>query len=238
MGLISRLFGRGKKPDEAGRAQAEGEDAPAAAIAPELATALAALQRPDFETAFALAREHVEAAAPDTRADAHRLCALALSELDRYPQAFDHWHALFDLEPSAHNALQLATVSAMCDEVERGEAWLMHFDQINADTREMSPVSARTNFISALNRAGHGQAALAHLEWLRDVYEQVRVTDSTYLYMRGIPFLSAFFDNSLPMLQAQLSPSQVRHWYSALDGKLDEDGQAQLQAWIAGLPAD
>ncbi|MGH8083554.1 MAG: hypothetical protein ACREP7_23465 [Lysobacter sp.] len=240
MGLISRLFGRDKKADTAEPGPAPddsaSDDTSPAPIAPELESALAALQRGDFHATLELARGQIEASVPETRADAQRLCAMALSELDRYPDAFEHWHALFELEPSAHNALQLATVSVMCNEVDRGGAWLTHCEQINATTHEIPPVSARTNFLSALNRAGHSEAALVHLQWLREVFAQVHVTDSNYLYMRGVPFFGAFLDNSLPMLQTQLAPAQVREWYAELDGKLDEDGQATLRNWIAALP--
>ncbi|MBZ4074195.1 hypothetical protein J4N35_24445, partial [Escherichia fergusonii] len=86
---------------------------------------------------------------------------------------------------SAHNALQLATTSVMCGELKRGEAWLMKFDEINEQTHEMSIVTARTQFISSLTQSGHMAEALPYLDWLRDVYAHVRITDSHFLYVRG-----------------------------------------------------
>ncbi|MGS0893874.1 hypothetical protein ACVBGC_15250 [Burkholderia stagnalis] len=239
MGLLGKLFGK-KSRDEAASpapsaaandaAEAGEQDGPD--IAPELAPALAEFQAGRHEAAIAAAAPHAE-----QLADASRLCALAYSALHRYPDAFPYWLKLFDKEPSAHNAMQLATTSVMCGEIERGEAWLQKAAQVNQDTREQSDVAARVNFISALMQSGHLREALPHLEWVRDVYGQVRITDSTFLYMRGIPFFPTFLEKSLEILTATQPADAIAPWYGALKGKLDDEGDAQLAAWIGKLPA-
>lgn len=234
MGLLGRLFGR--KDGSAATPAAQTPENEAGGIAPQLEFALARLQAEDFVAAIDAALVHVESLEPGTRADAHRLCALSLSSLDRYPEAFPHWLALFQEESTAHNALQLATTSVMCGELDRGEAWLQKFDEINEASHETSSALARTNFISAISKAGQDvQHALPHLEWLKQLYAHLHITDPTFLYMRGVPFFSAFLENSLPILQATLSPSDVRAWYGELDERLDAEGQASLQQWVATL---
>ncbi|MCA8272549.1 hypothetical protein LGN17_08485 [Burkholderia sp. AU30280] len=238
MGLLGKLFG--KKPcAEASPPAPSTQDAgepgePGASrepdIAPELAPALAAFQAGRPKDAIAGAMPHVE-----RLADAARLCALAYSEMKRYPEAFPYWLKLFEQEPSAHNALQLATTSVMCGEVERGEAWLLKAAQVNHDTREQSDVAACVNFISALMQSGHLREALPHLAWMRDVYAQVRITDSTFLSMRGIPFFSSFLEKSLEILKATQPADAIASWYGELDGKLDEEGAAQLAEWVGQL---
>ncbi|KAG8153303.1 hypothetical protein [Burkholderia catarinensis] len=241
MGLLGKLFG--KKPrdeavpaptrssDEAGEPD-ERDDRNEPDIAPELAPALAALQAGRHEAAIAAAAPHAE-----RLADAARLCALSYSAMHRYPEAFPYWLELFDKEPSAHNAVQLATTSVMCGEVERGEAWMQKAAEVNHDTHEQSDVAARVNFISALMQSGHLREALPHLAWVRDVYGHVRITDSTFLYMRGIPFFPSFLEKSLEILKATQSADAIAPWYGELEGKLDEEGEAQLAAWVGRLPA-
>ncbi|MPV66245.1 hypothetical protein [Burkholderia sp. BE17] len=238
MGLLGKLFG--KKPrDEASTAaqvpstgeQEAPEQQNGPDIAPELAPALAAYQAGRHEAAIAGAAPHAE-----RLADAARLCALAYSAMDRYPEAFQYWLALFDKEPSAHNAVQLATTSVMCGEVERGEAWMQKAAQVNHETREQSDVAACVNFISALMQSGHLHEALPHLAWMRDVYGQVRITDSTFLYMRGIPFFPTFLEKSLEVLKATQPADAIASWYGVLTGRLDEEGEAQLAAWVGQLP--
>jgi hypothetical protein len=230
MGFLSRLFRRAR-PD-APPAPPAAPDQAEGAIDPALAEALDAFQGERHEQAFALASRQLQAGA-----DAYRLCALSLSALGRHPEAFDYWLQLFEREPSAHNALQLATVSVMCGEPDRGEAWLAKFDQVNAQTREMSAALARGNFISALEQAGYGQRTLPHLEWLREAYASLSITDSHFLYVRGLPFFDTFLERSLPLLHAQLPPAAIAPWYRAIHARLDAEGQAMLDAHLARLPA-
>lgn len=237
MGFFEKLFGKKTAVQEPREAISEPASSPDGDIAPQLAAALTFYQAGRFDRTVAAAQPYTTA--PDDpllRADANRLCALAWSGLNSHRDAFPYWLALFQDEPSAHNALQLATTSVMCGEYERGEAWLQKFDQVNDETHEMSSALARTNFISALGQADQPALALPHLEWMRSVYAQVHVTDSHFLYMRGVAFFSVFLEKSLPLLQSTLSASQIHEWYSHLDGKLDDDGQAMLTQWINSLP--
>ncbi|MGH8085771.1 MAG: hypothetical protein ACREPV_10900 [Lysobacter sp.] len=203
------------------------------AAAPALRPALAAFARGEFKSALAVAAAQVDHRDAAVRNQAHRLCAQSLAALKRWEDAFDHWLALFDDQPSAFNALQLATTSVMCDEAERGEAWLERFDQLNA--RDLPPALARNEFLAALAARGEMSLALPHLQWMRDVYLQLHGTAPAFLQQRGVPPFETFLADSLPILRGALSPLDVRSWYSALDGQLDERGQQRLQQWVAGL---
>ncbi len=231
MRFLKKLFGRNTNDSARDTPQPPSDESDTSSdIAPELAPALEAYQQGQHEAAIAAAAPHAI-----RYADANRLCALAYSDMHRYPEAFPYWLALFEQERSAHNALQLATTSVMCGELKRGEAWLMKFDEINEQTHELSSVTARIQFISALKQSGHMAEALPYLVWLRDVYAHVRITDSHFLYMRGIPFFTSFLENSLPILKANLSDEAIVEWYGALSGQLDEDGEAQLAQWLQTL---
>ncbi|QNB15024.1 hypothetical protein [Paraburkholderia tropica] len=241
MSLFSTLF-RKKRPADtidatSAAARQDMQDTPkqesGGEIAPELAHALAAFKAGRYDDAIASATPHT-----GRFADASRLCALSYSQSHRYPQAFSHWLALFEHEPTAHNAVQLATTSVMCGEVERGEAWLTKSMQVNQETHEQSDVSARTNFLSALVQRGYLSEALPHITWMRDAYAHLHITDSTFLYMRGVPFFETFLEKSLPILEGSLSREDVVNWYRELKGKLDESGEAQLADWIGKLQTE
>ncbi|UCF24195.1 MAG: hypothetical protein JSV72_01405 [Ralstonia sp.] len=231
MGLLKKLFGRNTNDAVADPSPSPKDDVDASDdIVPELASALKAYQQGRHEAAIRAAAPYV-----DRLADANRLCALSYSGMHRYPEAFPYWLALFNQEPSAHNALQLATTSVMCGEVDRGEAWLQKFDQINEQTHELSSVTGRTQFISSLKQSGHMAEALPYVAWVRDVYAHVRITDSHLLYMRGIPFFSSFLEVTLPVLRANMPDEAIVEWYGALSGQLDEQGEAQLAQWLQSL---
>lgn len=230
MGLLGKLFGKRSSGVGMDARSSQVDEGDPLGISPELAPALRAYKEGHYETAIAAATPYA-----DGDADASRLCALAYSALHRYQEAFPYWLALFEREPSAHNALQLATTSVMCGELDRGEAWLHKFDEINEQTHELSSVTARTNFISALTQVGHMIESLPHLTWMRGVYAHVRVTDDHFLYVRGIPFFLIFLEKSLFVLEACMPSDAIVEWYRELSGRLDEEGEIQLEEWIRRL---
>ena len=128
-----------------------------------------------------------------------------------------------------------ATTSVMCNEIDRGEAWLMKFDQLNEQERATSPATARTNFLSALTQAGHGEHALPHLEWLREAYAGMSITDGHFLFVRGLPFFETFLERSTPLLRVCLPADALADWYLQMQPALDAPGQAAVAAHVASL---
>lgn len=201
----------------------------------ELQTAVAALNSEAYSAAIALAAPHCQHPEPLVRADAQRVCALSHSRLEQWDRAFDHYHALFEHEPSAFNAQQLATTSVMTGELVRGQAWFEKADALNRESMEMSPARLRTGFISALQNRGEHAAALPHLEWLAGAYMSVSMTDSHLLWTRGLPFFTEFLSRSLPTLRYCMSATEVRDWYMKMYDAVDSDGRYALDAHLKEL---
>lgn len=206
-----------------------------APIAPELDAALSALNSENYAVAYAMARG--QCAHPDTAVstDAKRLCAQALSRLERWPEAFDNYHALFDAEPSAFNALQLASTSVMAGELLRGEAWFARAYELNDEDRSMAPVRMRTGYLAALERAGETTACVAHLEWMRDMYQSLDITDSHLLWMHDIPPFSEFLWRSRALLADLMTMEQLRDWYRVMTDRLPEEWRTALDEHLERL---
>lgn len=242
MGLFDRLFARKSaaktRPEPAPTSDidadagvdVEAEETRQEEIDPALAKALQAFKGGNLKRTLQLASARLDAGV-----DAYRLCALSLCGMNRYAEALPYWEKVFEHEPSAHNALQVATSTVMTGQVEAGEAWLEKFDQINHSSQEASPAGARTNFISALMQAGLGEYALPHLDWMRWAYTSLSITDTTFLYLRGVAPFSVFLELSLPLLRLRLSETEVVQWYQSMHEDLDADGQALLEAHIGQL---
>ncbi|MGC0151480.1 hypothetical protein ACPRNU_03335 [Chromobacterium vaccinii] len=223
MSILNRLLARRKSPS-LGMARSD--------TSPELQAAVAALRQDDWSRALRLAQPHLEAKSAELRADAYRLCALSTSRLEQWRTALSCWQTLFELEPSAHNALELATASVMAGEIGRGKAWLMKFDELNRVSRDVPCAAGYANFIAALAQSGHAAETLPYLTWLRELYRQLKITDDAFLQRRGVPFLAVFLESSWPLLQQCLKPAQVRGWYGAMLADLDDDGCAALNGWL------
>lgn len=202
-----------------------------------LQPAVTALEAEQFSVCLGLAQAHCQHPDPEIQADAWRLCALAHARLQHWPQAFDHYHHLFKLEPTTLNALQLATTSVMGGELTRGDAWFDKAAALNDEAREMPPARMRTAYLSALEQAGEFEATLPHLDWLAQGYMAMGITDDHFVWTRGFPFFSEFLGKSHGLLTQVLSGPDLRAWYERMAEKLDEDGQQRLMRHLEALPA-
>ncbi|MGS7193196.1 hypothetical protein ACQ7NX_20535 [Enterobacter cloacae subsp. dissolvens] len=226
MGMLSRFFHRGKKRKLASTAATD-KRKQGGNIAPELAKALQDMLDNDYHGAIAQAQNFCQNPDSGIMSDAHRICAISHSRIGSYEKGFEHYLCLFELEGgvSAHTALQLATTSVMCGEESRGAAWFIKFDQLNLENPEVSSGEARANFIAALASRGEWLEAFNHLNWLKEGYKSLHITDSHFLYMRGFPFFEIFLDKSYAIVSQVLKGEALFLWYEELGEWLDKDGQ-------------
>ena len=199
----------------------------------ELEAAVQALNAENHAAALAMAKAHCMHPVATTRADAHRICALASSRLEQWPEAFSSFHELFQAEPTAFNALQLATTSIMAGELLRGQAWFDRANEINTETREMPAPRLRTHYLSALGQAGEFAAQLPHLEWLKNGYQSLRTTDSHLLWTYGMPFFEEFLERSHTSLKEFMSVDDIKAWYLSIKPDVDAAGQDLLDAHLS-----
>lgn len=213
-------------------AEANGKEDDPTPIAKELEASLDHLNADRFESALDGALPYAESDQPGLRTDANRLCGLACSRLERWEAAFGFWHALFDDEPTAHNALQAATSSVMAGNLERGTLWMKRACTLNASSREVPGITLETSFLTALTQAGQMQAAMPYLERIKQIYVGFGKTDPTVLFAHRLPRFDLFLDNSTPIVRANLDAEQERLWYTSMLPHLDERGKVELGAWM------
>lgn len=223
--LIDKLIARA----DARSAIGAGEEAPAP---PELASAQALYQAAQFGDVLARALPYVRARRHGLRLEANRLCALACLRQGRWGDACGYWQTVFDDEPAVHNALQLAGSFAMAGNLDLGHEWFHRARALNAATRELPPLSLLTNFVSALDRAGHPATAMHWLDEIRACYCQQGVTDPSVLFANRMPLFHEFLERSAPVVLAALGRQQGLRWFAAMLGRLDEAGNVELGQWL------
>lgn len=209
------------------------DDAAQRPTPPELAPALEQLEAEQYEAVLGLARPYLDADEPGLCADARRMCALASSRLGHWEAARGYWEALFEVEAGAMNAVQVASSSAMAGDVASGAQWLERARMLNGVRPQLPNLTLLTNYLSALGQSGQFETAMPYLDEVRSCYEAVGTTDPTVLFMHQIPPLSAFLDNSRPIVRANLEPEQARLWYTAMLPHLDDSGKQQVGEWLA-----
>lgn len=169
--------------------------------------------------------------------EAIRLAALASSRLNQWNAALDYWRKLFDREASALNALQVATASVMAGNVAQGEQWMLTAGTLNITSGDVPWMLIQTNFITALKNSGNAERALPYLQKVKAIYEELHITDPTFLYLRGVPQLSVFLENSREVVTSALSKSEATKWYQSMMPNIDSSGQEELSRWIQnGMP--
>lgn len=209
------------------------EDEEEAAPTPdEIEPALASMQAGQFEEAIAQAAPFCQAAHPQLRNDANRVCALSASRLGQWPQAADYWQALFEHEQTAHNGLQVSTSMVMAGYLSEGEEWFAKTATLNKQTADITPVLMHTNFITALKSSGYLRAAMPYLEWVKSLYQSLHRTDPTFLTMHGVPFLESFIEQSAAVVDASMDKAQAHAWYASMLPHLDQAGQATLGSYL------
>jgi hypothetical protein len=215
------------EPLSAATASSPGQD-----TAPELLGAINDLDAGRFEAALAAVSPYVHATQDNLRIDAVRLSAMATAHLGRWNESLSFWDALFNEEPTVDNALQVAASSAMAGDVTRGEEWIAMARQMNAASHEIPEISILTTFVSALTQCGQMKAALPYLDEIKNFYVSLGVTDSTYLYTRGVPFFGGFLLNSAAAIRSALGFEQGEAWYRSMLPHLDESGREELSTWL------
>jgi tetratricopeptide (TPR) repeat protein len=205
---------------------------------PELVNAIAHLEAGRYTEALDGASPHVTSSESGLRTDARRLCALAFSRLGRWEEALHNWEALFEDEPTAHNALQVATSSAMVADVAKGGTWIEKAMSMNGISGELPHLLILTNFVTALTRAGQLEAVMPYLDKIRQAYIDVGRTDPTILYLHRMPLFDVFLNQSGAIVRSELNPEQGRNWYLAMLPHLDESGKAELTEWVASRFGD
>jgi hypothetical protein len=200
---------------------------------PELHCAEQAFRAQQYEAALEAARPYRDCPDLAVTAASARISALACVRLDRWEEAVSHFETLFVLESSVHHALQLATTCIMAGRTEDGEQWMRATIDMNALHSELPPIQIYTRFIATLKQRGLLREALPYLDPMREIYEQLHITDPSYLSERGVPYFISFLEQSAPIVEASMDAVQARHWYCAMLPHLDQAGREELQAWLA-----
>jgi hypothetical protein len=204
---------------------------------PELQPAIDNLEAGNYADVLTSVAPYLESDRERISKDAIRLAALANSRLNQWDLALGHWRNLFDREATAHNALQVATASVMAGNVVQGEQWMSTAVTLNKTTGDVPSLLIQTNFITALKNSGNFERALPYLQNLKEIYEQLHITDPTFLYLRGVPHFSTFLENSREVVVNVLSISEATRWYESMLPNIDSSGQEELSSWIKnGMP--
>jgi len=70
----------------------------------------------------------------------------------------------------------------------------------------------------------------SQIEELRSIYEQLKITDDTFVYIRGVPFLSHTMDVAVDVFRGLGESFAWSQWIDSFAEKLDDEGREYLES--------
>jgi len=201
----------------------------------ELVAAVEALQARQFSEALALAtaqRQHVDA---QVHTDAVHICAQSHAGLLQWKEAVSSYEALYAIDPTEFNALQIALTRVMAGDLAGSGDWYSRALALNQTSKKMQPARMCTGYLSALEQAGEYAAVQPYLDWLAEGYRKIRMTDDHIVWTHGFPFFAEFLRKSKELMRKVRPDLEIYEWYHAMRVDLDTAGQSAIDQHVADL---
>jgi hypothetical protein len=77
--------------------------------------------------------------------------------------------------------------------------------------------------------------ALEQIQELRKIYEQLRITDDTFVYLRGVPMLPHTMKLALSVFRGLGAEFPAQQWISEFAARVDDEGAQYLRDCSAQL---
>jgi tetratricopeptide (TPR) repeat protein len=207
----------------------------------ELGKAWQALKEGELEACFSAACGFLTAEDMALRREANKLCGITLFRQNRYPDAVPYFAAAAELSSEVNDWFNLVTSSTLAGDIIRGQAAFQRawqFQEQAGWSQHPTAPFMRYYYAQALRDVGEPRLALAQFEELRKLYEKLRITDDTFVYIRGMPFLLHTLRAAVPVFRALAHEFDARAWLGAFASNVDDDGKRDIADIVAELAND
>lgn len=125
----------------------------------------------------------------------------------------------------------LARAAVMTSDFSQGQAAFNNVEKAYKSGNYGENISfllLRYYFAQFLRECGEYEKAFEQVNELRSVYEELRITDDTFVYIRGVPMLAHTMDLAMslfPHLAGKVDPVV---WIDSFSKKLDDEGKLYL----------
>jgi tetratricopeptide (TPR) repeat protein len=201
------------------------------ARSPELEEAWSALRDEQFDRAISLASQHLHRP-PPLGTEATKLVGLAEFRKADYRAAIPRLEHVARLTNKPEDWFNLCTSATMAGAIEVGVAALGRALSALQQPDAQSPISMpqmRVHFAEALVQKCEFELAVEQIDELRKIYEQLRITDDTFVHIRGVPMLPHTMEVALSAFRGLGRSFPAREWISEFASRVDEDGARYLR---------
>jgi tetratricopeptide (TPR) repeat protein len=100
--------------------------------------------------------------------------------------------------------------------------------------RELAVPFIRYYYACGLCDAGLFDEALEQANELKKIYMDLKITDDTFVYLRGVPFLSQTLDLAKKIFKGLGGNFSDSDFIKELKSKVDDDGKALIKEFLSG----
>jgi tetratricopeptide (TPR) repeat protein len=197
----------------------------------QLVSARTSLEAGDSASCIREATPFLADGNPEIAREANRLAGLGRFRSGEYQESLPFFEAAATGSDQAIDWFNLASAATLASEPDFAEnAFRKALDcqEASGYTQQPSVPFMMYIFMVTLSKEGFQERAFRHLEELRKIYEAMKITDDTFVYLRGVPFLSQTMDTAIPVLRAVLPRREAIDWLRSFAAKLDKPGRSFL----------
>ncbi len=161
--------------------------------------------------------------------------ALAYFHTESYGKSAELFERLSVGSKDAVRWFNLCTSAIMAGDTQKGLDALHQAIKLNRE-KETNGEGIPTPFMQlyatrALLDSGKYNQAFNQLNELAEIYGELSITDTHFLYMRGVPFFDEFINLSKEILGKQ-EVTDAKQWVSYVSSRLDEDGKEAMKQLV------
>ncbi|MAI71629.1 MAG: hypothetical protein CMM01_12030 [Rhodopirellula sp.] len=200
---------------------------------PQLRDAWLAFENANPDRALQLAEPYLTDIDRRLSTNAKKLVGLVHFRHNNYEEAFQLFRDVAATQNDAESWFNVVTAATLNGEIQSGRE---AFDNaVSARTREgasdgISIPFMRQYYACALRDQRQYHLAFQQITELRNIYEQLKITDDTFVYLRGVPFLSHTMDVAIDVFLGLGDSFDANGWIDSFASHVDDDGRAYLKA--------
>lgn len=184
-----------------------------------------------FDIVISQAEEYVNSSSPKIAKEACKLIGLSYFRKEEYIKATSYFLTAVKYKAEANDWFNIMTSAILSKDIKTGKnAFETALELSSKPTKEeeLTIPQIRQYYACALRDVEEYEEALCQINELRTIYETYKITDDTFLYLRGVPFLSHTMEVAIDIFNGLGSEFDSVKWINDFSKKLDEDGQKYL----------
>jgi len=175
------------------------------------------------------------------RQESVHLKAISNFHLENYKEASKYFEALSNETKSINDIFNVVTSSTMAGFIEKGEKYIKiiensNFSKMFTFNRKHPPIHFMYFYYSkALLDQKEYTRSYEQISKLCEIYISLKITDDTFLYIRGVPFFHETIDTLKEIYINQNGKMKMRSLLKRMLENVDDDGKKYIEKNFSNL---